>query len=72
MSDFQKVDIQDKEQRILQRIEKAKKDLTRLQQQRRMEIGKLASGYGLDKLDNATLDRLFNRLAKEARDEHTA
>jgi len=55
----------EKEQKLLQKIEEAKKELQKLQQKRRLEIGQLACKHGLDQLDNQRLDELFGQLAQQ-------
>lgn len=55
----------EKEKKLLERIEKAKSDLLKLQNKRKMEIGKLAYKHGLESVDDVTLDKAFEKLAKE-------
>ena len=54
-----------KEQKLLEKIEQAKKDLLALQERRKKEIGALAYKYGLDRLDNEKLSQAFANIARE-------
>ena len=54
-----------KEQKLLEKIEQAKKDLLALQEKRKKEIGALAYKYGLDRLDNEKLSQVFASIARE-------
>lgn len=56
---------QEKEQALLDKIQKARKDLNRLKDKRRREIGGLAMKAGLADIDNDTLLTAFEKLAKE-------
>jgi len=67
MSEKQKLSLKEREDKLLSRIEKAKKELVRLQDRRRAEIGKLAVKYGLDSYDDLVLDKSFAKLSKELR-----
>lgn len=60
-----KADLKEKEAKLLEKIEKAKSDLSKLQEKRKLEIGKLAFKHGLDVFDNTVLDKHFSKLAKE-------
>jgi len=53
----------DREKRLLDRIEKAKHALNKLQEKRKRDIGTLALKHGLDRFDNSTLDQLFQNIA---------
>lgn len=55
----------EKEQALLEKIQKAKKDLNRLKDKRRREIGTLAMKAGLADIDNEKLATAFESLAKE-------
>ncbi len=55
----------EKESKLIEKIQKAKKDLSRLQDKRRSEIGKLACKYGLDIYDDRILDKSFFKLSEE-------
>lgn len=55
----------EKQQKLIEKIEQAKKDLLALQEKRKREIGSLACKHGLDRLDNETLGNAFANLAKE-------
>ena len=55
---------------ILDRIEKAKDKLDKLQQKHKLEIGSLAYKYGLHQLDLKQLDHAFAKLASEVSHGH--
>lgn len=57
--------IKEKEQKLIEKIAKAKKDLSSLQEKRKKEIGHMAYKHGLDHFDNTTLDKAFAQLAEE-------
>ena len=57
--------LKEKENKLIEKIEKAKKDLIRLQDKRRHEIGKLACKHGLDAFDDNVLDQSFAKLSAE-------
>ena len=57
--------ITDKEQRLIAKIERAKKALTNLKEKRKREIGSLACKHGLDRIDSQQLNAAFENLAKE-------
>lgn len=61
----EKMGVKEKENRLIEKIEKAKKDLQKLQEKRRIEIGRLACKYGLDGYENKLLGERFSDLAKE-------
>ena len=50
---------------LLDRIEKAKDKLDKLQQKHKLEIGSLAYKHGLQQLDIAQLDRTFAKITSE-------
>ena len=50
---------------LLDRIEKAKDKLDKLQQKHKLEIGTRAYKHGLQQLDIAQLDRAFAKIASE-------
>jgi len=50
---------------LLDRIEKAKIKLEKLQQKHKLEIGSLAYKHGLQQLDIAQLDRVFGKIASD-------
>ena len=54
-----------KEQKLLEKIEQAKKDLLALQEKRKKEIGALAYKHGLDRIDNEKLSQAFANIARE-------
>jgi len=53
----------EKEKKLLEKIEKAKKDLSRLRKKRVVECGELVAKYGLDQYDNTILSEVFEKLA---------
>lgn len=55
----------DKEKALIEKLEKAKKDLAKLQNKRKMEIGQIAMKAGLSTIDDKTLAKAFSKLAKE-------
>jgi hypothetical protein len=55
----------EKEKQLLDIIEKAKKDLLKLQGELKTEIGTLACKYSLHKLDLKVLDTEFKELSKK-------
>lgn len=65
MAKAEKSSILDKEKALREKIEKAKKELTQLQQRKKMEIGQLACQHKLDQLSMKSLDHAFAKLAKE-------
>ena len=60
----------EREQRLIEKIEKAKNDLAKIQDRRKAEIGAIAFKHALDHFDNEVLDPAFKRLAKELSGEH--
>ncbi len=54
-----------KEQKLLEKIEQAKKDLLALQERRKKEIGALAYKHGLDRFNNEKLSQAFATVARE-------
>ena len=55
---------------LLDRIEKAKQKLEKLQQKHKLEIGSLAYKHGLHQLDIKQLDHVFAKLASEVSHGH--
>jgi hypothetical protein len=55
---------------LMDKIEKAKEKLGRLQQKHKLEIGSLAYKYGLHHFDITQLDYLFSKIAKESSHDH--
>ena len=55
----------EKEKKLIYKIEKAKNYLEQLQTKRKLEIGKLAYKYGLESLSDDTLDKAFSQLSKD-------
>ena len=55
----------EKEKKLIDKIEKAKNYLNQLQTKRKLEIGKLAYKHSLDSLSDQELDQAFHKLAKE-------
>jgi len=68
MPDKQKITLKEKETKLIEKIKKAKKDLSRLQGKRHSEIGKLACQHGLDTYDDTILNQSFARLSKELKE----
>ena len=60
-----KKSISDKEKELLNRIEKAKEDLLKLQKKQKMELGGLAYKYNLQNIDKKILDNEFKELSKK-------
>lgn len=65
MSEKQKTSLKEKEDKLIKKIETAKKELLALQEKRLLEIGKLACKHGLDAYEDTLLDLHFAKLAKE-------
>jgi len=57
--------ILEKEQKLLEKIEQAKKQLLEIQERRKKEIGALAYKHGLDRFDNVALNKMFANIARE-------
>ena len=55
---------------LMDRIEKAKEKLEKLQQKHKLEIGSLAYKHGLHSLDIKQLDHAFSKLASEVNHGH--
>ncbi|MFO8742144.1 hypothetical protein SC610_09290 [Legionella pneumophila serogroup 1] len=55
---------------LMDKIEKAKQRLDKLQQKHKLEIGQLAYKHGLQNFDSKQLDNAFARLAKKLNHEH--
>jgi hypothetical protein len=53
------------EAELMDRIEKAKDKLNKLQHKHKLEIGTLAYKYGFHKLDTNQLELIFAKLARE-------
>ena len=66
MTKAKKLSAKEKEQHLIEKITKSKEQLLRLQNKRRLEIGKLAYKHGLEALPNKLLDKEFARIAKDA------
>ena len=64
MPDKKKLTSREKEKKLLEKIAKAKKDLAKIQQKRKMEIANLACKYGLDELTNKQLEQEFKRICE--------
>lgn len=56
---------------LLDRIEKTKIKLDKLQQKHKLEIGNLAYKHDLHQFDTKRLDALFLKLAKELSNDNT-
>jgi hypothetical protein len=57
--------ISEKEKKLLDKIEKARKDLSKLKQKRKEKLGELAIKAGLAGIDNQVLQERLALLAKE-------
>lgn len=57
-----KKSLAEKEQELVLKIEKAKKELINLQNKQKQEIGDLAYKHGLNQFDNEILDKAFKGL----------
>ncbi|MDP3705664.1 MAG: hypothetical protein Q8R24_07100 [Legionellaceae bacterium] len=55
---------------LLDRIEKAKDKLDKLQQKHKLDIGSLAYKHGLHQFDIKQLDHAFAALARELHHDH--
>jgi len=55
----------EKEKELLDKIEKAKLDLAKLQRKQKIEIGTLACKHGLNEFDTKTLNSAFEKLSGE-------
>ena len=56
----------EKEKDLIARIDHAKKALLQLHERRQRDIGALAIKHGLDLIDNATLEHLFQTITHQA------
>lgn len=65
MTNSNKLNSAEKEQKLIKKIEKMKNTLMRLQEKRQYELGLLLYKRGLAQWDNATLDRAFAKLTEE-------
>ena len=54
-----------KEQKLIEKIEKAKKELVNLREQRKAEIGQIAYTCGIAELSNDALKTAFMALAQQ-------
>ncbi|MDP3560350.1 MAG: hypothetical protein Q8R79_08405 [Legionellaceae bacterium] len=59
------------EEILLDRIEKAKTKLEKLQQKHKLEIGTLAYKHGLHQFDMQQLDLAFSKIVSEVCHEHS-
>ncbi len=57
--------LSEKEQQLIKKIEKAKKDLANLKQKRKEKIGELAIKAGLANVDDQLLQDHLSRIAQE-------
>ncbi len=64
----QKTSLKQKENKLIEKIENAKIELSHLQQRRKIEIGKLAVKHGLDAYDNKVIDHHFAKLSQALTD----
>ena len=65
VKDKKKISVKEKENKLIEKIEKAKNDLAKLQSKRQLEIGKIAIKHGLDSIDNKILNNHFAKMAEE-------
>lgn len=65
MSEKQKISLKGKTDKLIDKIERAKKELLALQEKRLLEIGKIACKHGLDSYEDTLLDHHFAKLSKE-------
>jgi len=65
MSEKQKISLKEKAAKLIEKIEKANKELLILQEKRLLEIGKLACKHGLDAHEDTLLNHHFAKLSKE-------
>lgn len=65
MSEKQKTSLKEKADKLIKKIETAKKELLALQEKRLLEIGKLACKHGLHDYEDTILDHHFAKLSKE-------
>ena len=59
----------EREKKLIEKIDKAKKALNMLRQKRKEKIGKLACQCGLDVFDDNQLKKAFEKLVKELKKE---
>ncbi len=59
-----KLSLVEREQRLVEQINRAKASLSRLQLKKQQSIGALACQHGLDQVDLKALDKAFADLAK--------
>ncbi len=60
----------EREQELIVKIQKAKKELDTLQKKQRQEIGALACKHGLNNFDTSVLDKAFSELSKQLAKEN--
>ena len=65
MSQRKKLSSIEKQKKLIEKIEKAKHELDNLRNSRIVECGELLAKHGLEQLDDALLDKSFQKLAKE-------
>ena len=65
MSEKQKISFKVKKDKLIEKIEKAKKEVLILENKRLLEIGKLAYKHGLHDYEDTLLDHHFAKLSKE-------
>ena len=65
MSEKQKISYKVKKDKLIEKIEKAKKEVLILENKRLLEIGKLAHKHGLHDYEDTLLDQHFSKLSKE-------
>lgn len=55
----------DKQQELLQKIDKAKKELLTLEKKQKQQLGEMAIKYDLHKIPSETLEAAFKKLKEE-------
>lgn len=65
MIERKKLSSMERQQKLIDKIEKAKNELARLKNDRLIECGELLAKYGLEQVDDTILDQSFQKLAKE-------
>ncbi len=69
MVEKNKLTSREKEKKLIEKIEKAKQELQKLQHKRKLEIGTLAVKHKLDELGLKKLDAAFAKLASDLSNE---
>jgi len=69
MVEKNKLTSREKEKKLIEKIEKAKQELQKLQHKRKLEIGALAIKHKLDEIGLKKLDTAFAKLASDLSNE---